>query len=86
MSRIKSATGTHVVSPEAAAKVAEAAKDVWFTREQVLAFLAAEPRGMTVYAGPLEPRVRKRAKAITASGRKKAAKTASRDKPAAAAR
>ena len=54
MKRIKVRPGKFVlVSTELAEKAARAATAVSFTREEVERMVAAEPRGVTIYAGPL---------------------------------
>jgi hypothetical protein len=54
--RIKVRPGKFVlVSDELAEKAARAAAAIWFTREDVARIAAAEPRGATIFAGPLKP-------------------------------
>lgn len=79
MSRTKPRTGTTVVSPAFAAKVAAVAARVGFTREQALAIAAAEPRGATIFAGPLKQQASRRP-TITAVGAKRTGKSTVRTK------
>ena len=44
------------VSPAVAKRVAAAAERVGLTREQALAIARAEPRGATIFAGPIAPK------------------------------
>jgi hypothetical protein len=56
MKRIKVRPGKFVLVPEdVAARAAQAMASVSFTREEVLQMAATEPRGITVYAGPIKP-------------------------------
>lgn len=57
MKRVKVRPGKFVtISPALAAKMeAISAARVEFTREQALAIVEAEPRGATIFAGPLGP-------------------------------
>lgn len=48
-----------VISTEVAEKVARSFRKFAFTREEVERMAATEPRGMTVYAGPLSERAEK---------------------------
>jgi hypothetical protein len=60
MKRIKVRPGKFVlVSDELAEKAARAAAAIWFTREDVERIAAAEPRGATIFAGPLKPNRRR---------------------------
>jgi len=51
---------TVVVSAEVAEKVALAFRAIAYTREEADAIIAAEPRGATVYCGPLAKKPAKR--------------------------
>ncbi len=52
MKRIKIRPGKFIfVSDEVAAKAAQAAAKAGFSREEARSIAAAEPRGVTVYAG-----------------------------------
>ena len=64
MKRIQVRPGKFVlVSDDVAARAARAMASVSFTREEVLRMAAAEPRGTTVYAGPIRPSQRSRGRA-----------------------
>jgi len=58
-----------VVSAELAEKAARIFRDSAYTREEVNRMVAAEPRGATVYAGPLSSKVAKPSARATARRR-----------------
>ena len=76
MKRIKVRPGKFVtISPALAAKMeAIAAAGVGFTREQALEIVKAEPRGATIFAGPLGPD-RPSRRRVVAAPKKTAGKT-----------
>ena len=58
------------ISPALAEKAAASLKDFGLTREQALASAKAEPRGATIFAGPVKPRGASRRGGSLTAGKK----------------